>query len=84
MRFNSAVAILSLCLVANLSVAGTITGKVVGVSDGDTVTVLDSSHVQHKVRLEGSGGRKCIVDATWSQKIIESKKCFLVERGCNF
>ena len=55
MRINNAMAILSLslCLVANLSVAGTIAGKVVGVSDGDTVTVLDASHVQHKVRLEG-------------------------------
>ena len=53
MNFNSAVAILSLCLVVNLSVAGTIVGKVVGVSDGDTVTVLDANYVQHKVRLAG-------------------------------
>jgi endonuclease YncB( thermonuclease family) len=30
-----------------------ITGKVVGVSDGDTITVLDASNRQHKVRLEG-------------------------------
>ena len=33
--------------------AGTLTGRVVGVSDGDTVTVLDSSKVQHKIRLAG-------------------------------
>ena len=46
-------AFLSLFLVASLSVAGTVTGNVVGVSDGDTVTVLDASHVQHKIRLEG-------------------------------
>lgn len=30
-----------------------ITGKVVGVSDGDTITVLDVDQVQHKVRLAG-------------------------------
>ena len=29
------------------------TGKVVGVADGDTVTVLDAGKVQHKVRLTG-------------------------------
>lgn len=33
--------------------AGTFTGTVVGIADGDTVTVLDSSHSQHKVRLSG-------------------------------
>ena len=31
----------------------TITGKVVGVSDGDTLTVLDASNQQYKIRLEG-------------------------------
>lgn len=30
-----------------------ITGKVVGVSDGDTITVLDDSKTQHKIRLQG-------------------------------
>ena len=28
-------------------------GKVVGVSDGDTITVLDSTKTQHKIRLSG-------------------------------
>ena len=28
-------------------------GKVVGVSDGDTITVLDSSKTQHKIRVAG-------------------------------
>ena len=28
-------------------------GKVVGVSDGDTVTVMDAERHQHKVRLAG-------------------------------
>lgn len=33
--------------------AGTLTGRVVRVSDGDTITVLDASRRQHKVRLQG-------------------------------
>lgn len=30
-----------------------ITGRVVGVTDGDTITILDASNVQHKIRLAG-------------------------------
>ena len=33
--------------------ADTITGKVVGVTDGDTITVLDATQTQHKIRLDG-------------------------------
>ena len=33
--------------------AGTIQGKVVGVADGDTITVLDDTNTQHKIRLQG-------------------------------
>ena len=33
--------------------AATIEGRVVGVADGDTVTVLDANKVQHKVHLSG-------------------------------
>lgn len=33
--------------------AETITGHVVGVADGDTITVLDADKVQHKMRLAG-------------------------------
>ncbi len=33
--------------------ADTLRGRVVGVADGDTVTVLDAQKVQHKVRLSG-------------------------------
>jgi endonuclease YncB( thermonuclease family) len=29
------------------------TGRVVGIADGDTITVLDAGKVQHKVRLAG-------------------------------
>jgi endonuclease YncB( thermonuclease family) len=33
--------------------AETIVGHVVGVADGDTITVLDAQKVQHKIRLAG-------------------------------
>ena len=42
--------LLALACTAN---AETITGLVVGVSDGDTITVLDADKVQHKIRLAG-------------------------------
>ncbi|HRD86644.1 MAG TPA: thermonuclease family protein [Accumulibacter sp.] len=33
--------------------AATLTGTVVGVADGDTITVLDANREQHKIRLGG-------------------------------
>ena len=33
--------------------AATLQGKVVGVADGDTITVLDANNKQHKIRLQG-------------------------------
>jgi len=42
--------LLALALAAN---AETITGRVVGVADGDTITVLDADKMQHKIRLSG-------------------------------
>jgi len=39
-----------LCVSANAQV---LTGKVVKVTDGDTVVILDSSNRQHKIRLSG-------------------------------
>jgi competence ComEA-like helix-hairpin-helix protein len=32
---------------------GTVTGRVVKVYDGDTITVLDGNYTQHKIRLDG-------------------------------
>lgn len=45
--------LLGLLLTCSMACAETYTGRVVGVADGDTVTVLDSSNTQHKVRLAG-------------------------------
>lgn len=49
----SRIAILGLLLVSFIATAETYTGRVVAVADGDTVTVLDSTNTQHKVRLAG-------------------------------
>ena len=42
-----------LLLTAILATASELRGVVVGVTDGDTITVLDDSRKQHKVRLAG-------------------------------
>src|SRR5574343_81158 len=47
------ITLLCLLTVSLFSKAETYTGRVVGVADGDTVTVLDSTNTQHKVRLAG-------------------------------
>jgi len=49
---RSVLATLLLALACNAN-AETITGRVVGVADGDTITVLDARQVQHKIRLAG-------------------------------
>lgn len=36
-----------------MSQAATLTGRVVGVSDGDTITLLDNTNTQFKIRLAG-------------------------------
>ncbi|MFM1907992.1 MAG: hypothetical protein RLZZ591_1669 [Pseudomonadota bacterium] len=50
-KFLTAVVVLLLC--GQVIYAATLTGRVVGVSDGDKVTVLDDQKVQHKIRLAG-------------------------------
>jgi len=40
-------------VLGNAAVANTLQGRVVGVSDGDTVTVLDADNTPHKIRLSG-------------------------------
>ncbi len=50
-RFSSLV--LLLALLPLLAAADTLTGRVVKVTDGDTVHVLDASQTRHKIRLQG-------------------------------
>lgn len=45
-----------LALAAAPALADMLEGRVVGVADGDTLTVLDSARRQHKVRLAGIDG----------------------------
>lgn len=45
--------IFTLLLLLSVSVyCKTITGKIIGVSDGDTVTLLDSTNTRHRIRLD--------------------------------
>ncbi len=51
-----AVRVITLGLLVCLSLAAladTLTGKVVKITDGDTLYVLDANHKQHKIRLAG-------------------------------
>lgn len=41
------------CLVPSTCFPDTLLGRVVAVSDGDTITVLDASNEQHKIRISG-------------------------------
>ena len=52
MRTNKLFATLLLLLSCSLH-AATLQGKVVGVADGDTITVLDATNTKHKIRLQG-------------------------------
>lgn len=49
------VALVGLAIFASVmaSADGSISGRVVGVADGDTLTVLDAESQQHKIRLAG-------------------------------
>ena len=47
---------------SHLSLAEELVGKVIKVSDGDTITVIDSNNQKHKVRLKG-------IDAPESQQV---------------
>lgn len=45
--------LLAAALLSQAAIANVIQGRVVGVADGDTITVLDSSNRQHRIRLAG-------------------------------
>ena len=51
-KFKMAATMLALCLVLQVQ-ADTLLGKVINVADGDSITVLDATNTQHKVRLTG-------------------------------
>lgn len=54
-NFNLAPSLVAvvLALVAITASADTITGRVVGIADGDTLTLLDAANTQYKIRLSG-------------------------------
>lgn len=45
--------LLPLLLFVSVAHADVITGRVVKVADGDTITILDAANVQHRIRLAG-------------------------------
>lgn len=45
--------LLALLISQCLAHADTLTGRVVRVTDGDTIVILDSADAQHKIRLQG-------------------------------
>ena len=49
----SKLTICALLLLGGALNAATLQGKVIGVADGDTVTLLDAQKNQHKIRLQG-------------------------------
>ena len=67
------------CLILTLK-AETLTGKVVRVADGDTLTVLDTSNTQHKVHLNkigapeegrafGTASKKCLPEYVFGKDV---------------
>ena len=52
-RFLAIFSIIAALVLGNLAAAHVIQGRVVGVSDGDSVTVLDAQKTQYKIRLAG-------------------------------
>jgi len=49
----SLAAVVCLIAAASVSAQSTLSGFVVGVTDGDTLTLLDDSKQQHRIRLDG-------------------------------
>jgi endonuclease YncB( thermonuclease family) len=49
-------AILALAIEAARAAEWVVEGRVVGVSDGDTITLLDDAKIQHKIRFAGIDG----------------------------
>jgi endonuclease YncB( thermonuclease family) len=45
--------VVAFCSLVGIAQADTLSGRVVAVHDGDTITVLDANLTQHKIRLAG-------------------------------
>ena len=45
--------VIALSILTTATHADTLTGRVVGIADGDTLTLLDATNTQHKIRLAG-------------------------------
>jgi len=63
--------LVALCMLPLVGSAEELYGLVVGVSDGDTITVLDDSRQQHSIRLMG-------IDAPEKNKLLgsgRSRRC---------
>ena len=85
-RCSAAFPILLLLALPTAALAISVTGKVVGVSDGDTITVLDGSSKQHKIRLSGidapessqafgSNSKKALSDCAFGkQAVVDTDK----------
>ncbi len=43
----------ALLLISAQPRAGTLTGRIIGITDGDTLTLLDADHIPHKIRIAG-------------------------------
>ena len=50
---TQALAAIAFTLLASAAGADTLTGRVVGIADGDTLTVLDATKTRHRIRLVG-------------------------------
>ena len=53
MRRSSVLFLLAYLVATTVASAATFSGRVVSIADGDTLTILDAQHQQHKVRLQG-------------------------------
>ncbi|MGV8991277.1 MAG: thermonuclease family protein [Thiobacillus sp.] len=51
--FTRVLVAIALTLLTAASHADVLTGRVVGIADGDTLTLLDATNTQHKIRLSG-------------------------------
>lgn len=83
---TQALAVIAFTLLASAAGAGTLTGRVVGIADGDTLTVLDATKTRHRIRLVGIDApeksqpfgqacKKSLSDLAYNRAVaVESKK----------